>query len=217
MFAPSPGPVAGLWARPGTVPIIVHCVGPYCCVAARPVNVSSARGTRTPSRTVGDFARIELALYSAVMAERADIDELARRYLDLWQDQMTALAGDREFAEALQQLMTTMSVPGSAPGSVPGSAPGHAAPEFQRAWMGVMTGQQPGQQPGQSTKATADDGTPGRAPGAPAAATAPDGGSADLDQLARRLAALEERIAALEAGAKPSRGGARSKSRKPRS
>jgi len=147
------------------------------------------------------------------MAERVDIDELARRYLDLWQDQMTALAGDREFAESLQKLMTAMGTAGDAGAT--------AAPEFQRAWMGVMTGQQPGQQtgqpPGQPTKATADDGTPGRAPGAPAAAAAPDGGSADLDQLARRLAALEERIAALEAGAKPSRGGARSKSRKPRS
>jgi hypothetical protein len=148
---------------------------------------------------------MELALYSAAMSERVDIDELARRYLDLWQDQMTALAGDREFAESLQKLMTAMGTAGDAAGT--------AAPEFQRAWMGVMTGQQPGQ----PTKATADDGTPGRAPGAPAAATAPDGGSADLDQLARRLAALEERIAALEAGAKPSRGGARSKSRRPRS
>ncbi len=154
---------------------------------------------------------MELALYSAAMSERVDIDELARRYLDLWQDQMTALAGDREFAESLQKLMTAMGTARDAAAT--------AAPEFQRAWMGVMTGQQPGQQPGQKpgqpTKATADDGTPGRAPGAPAAATAPDGGSADLDQLARRLAALEERIAALEAGAKPSRGSAPGKSRKP--
>jgi hypothetical protein len=152
---------------------------------------------------------MELALYSAAMSERAEIDELARRYLDLWQDQMTALAGDQEFAESLQKLMTAMGTAGDAGAT--------AAPEFQRAWMGVMTGQQPGQQPGQPTKATADDGTPGRAPGAPAAATTPDGGSADVDQLARRLAALEERIAVLEAGAKPSRGSAPGKSRKPRS
>lgn len=160
---------------------------------------------------------MELALYSAAMSERVDIDELARRYLDLWQDQMTALAGDRDFAESLQKLMTAMGAAGGAAGDAAGDAAATAAPEFQRAWMGVMTGQPPGQPPGQPTKATADDGTPGRASGSPAAATAPDGGSADLDQLARRLAALEERIATLEAGAKPSRGGTRGKSRKPRS
>jgi hypothetical protein len=137
------------------------------------------------------------------MSEQADLDELARRYLDLWQDQMTALAGDREFAEALQQLMTMMSAPGGAAGD--------AGPEFWRAWPAMMTGQQPGQQ----TEAFADDGTGGRAPGAPAAATAPDDGGIDLDHFTRRLAALEGRIAALEAGAKRGRGGAAGKSRKP--
>ncbi len=146
----------------------------------------------------------ELALYSAAMSEQADLDELARRYLDLWQDQMTALAGDREFAEALQRLMTTMGVAGGVAGG--------AAPEFWRAWPAMMTGRQPGQQ----TEASTDDGTGGRAPGAPAAAAAPDGGGVDLDQFARRLAALEERIAALEAGVKRGRGGAAGKSRKPR-
>jgi len=63
------------------------------------------------------------------MSEQADLDELARRYLDLWQDQMTALAGDREFAEALQQLMTGMGVTTT------------AAPEVLHAWSTMMTGQ----------------------------------------------------------------------------
>ena len=48
---------------------------------------------------------------SLAMAERTDLDELARRYLDLWQDQMTALAGDEEFAETVQRLMTAMGTP----------------------------------------------------------------------------------------------------------
>jgi hypothetical protein len=144
-----------------------------------------------------------LALYSAAMSEQADLDELARRYLDLWQDQMTALAGDPDFAEALQQLMTAMSIPGGAPGP--------AVPEFWRAWPAMMTGQQPGQQ----TEVSADDGTGGVAPGSPAAATAPDGGGPDLDFLTRRLATLEDRIAALEAGAKRGRRGTAGKSRKP--
>ena len=42
------------------------------------------------------------------MSNKADLDELAQRYLDLWQDQMSALAADKDFAEALQQLMTGM-------------------------------------------------------------------------------------------------------------
>ena len=151
------------------------------------------------------------------MSERADLDELARRYLDLWQDQMTALSGDREFTEALQQLMTTMGVPGGVPGGIPGAVPGDAASEFWRAWPAMMSGQQPGgPRSEQQTDASADDGTGGRTPGAPAAAAAPDGGGLDLDQLARRLAALEQRIAALEAGAKRGRGGAAGKYRKPR-
>ncbi len=161
------------------------------------------------------------------MAERADLDELARRYLDLWQDQMTALAGDREFAETMQRLMTTMGLAAT------------AAPEFWRAWPATMAGLQAAGQ----TQGTSDDqsreagpGAPARsargpaargsaartsAAGTPAGTAAPaaafDGGESGLDQLARRLAALEERIAALEAGGPKRRGRAASKPRKGRS
>ena len=47
------------------------------------------------------------------MADGADLEDLARRYLDLWQDQMSALAADKEFAEALTRLLTSMGRTGA--------------------------------------------------------------------------------------------------------
>jgi hypothetical protein len=153
------------------------------------------------------------------MSEPADLDALARRYLDLWQDQMTALAGDEEFAKALQQLTTAMGVAATA---------GPAA--WAAAWPGMMAGLQPpgaterksdeqsaaegaGETPATAFEHPATDAATGgakipgaeAAPGAAAAAAPPRGGGDVLEQLARRLAALEERIAALEGGA-PRRG-----------
>ena len=85
------------------------------------------------------------------MAERADLDELARRYLDLWQDQMTALAGDKEFAETVQRLMTTMGLAAT------------AAPEFWRAWPATMAGLQAAEQ----TQGASDDQSRATGPSAP--------------------------------------------------
>ena len=151
------------------------------------------------------------------MAERADLDELARRYLDLWQDQMTALAGDKEFAETVQRLMTTMGLAAT------------AAPEFWRAWPATMAGLQATEQTQGASDVQSRETGPraptrsaeGSAAGTAARTAAPvaasDGGEPGLDQLARRLAALEQRIAALEAAGSGRRGGAASKPRKGRS
>src|SRR5258708_38260016 len=39
------------------------------------------------------------------MSEPPDLETLARRYLDLWQDQVSALAADPEFTETIGRLL----------------------------------------------------------------------------------------------------------------
>src|SRR3546814_13168673 len=45
-----------------------------------------------------------------------DLEDLSRRYVDLWQDQVTALAADPEFAESVQKAMAGL---GSAASGLP--------------------------------------------------------------------------------------------------
>jgi hypothetical protein len=115
-----------------------------------------------------------------------DLEDLARRYVDLWQDQMTALAGDPEFAESLQKVMAALGVAAS------------GAPAAWSAWpaafSSLMAAGRPDVERGQQSDARKSAAAPGAAP----AAAAPDGGGADLGVLAKRLAALEQRVAALE-------------------
>ena len=42
------------------------------------------------------------------MSEPPNLEALARRYLDLWQDQATALAGDAELARQIGQWLSMM-------------------------------------------------------------------------------------------------------------
>jgi hypothetical protein len=83
------------------------------------------------------------------MAEQADLDELARRYLDLWQDQMTALANDPEMAEAMEQMLRML---GFAPPGDEGARRQGAQPGFAGGWpaggFGAPGGAGPQAQPG---------------------------------------------------------------------
>jgi hypothetical protein len=95
------------------------------------------------------------------MADPPDLAALAKRYVDLWQDQLIALAAHPELAEGLARLLASFPQPGFA----------------------------------------ARDGN-GAAADRPAPAPAPSrGGDRELRDIASRLAALEERLARLEAGA----------------
>jgi len=114
------------------------------------------------------------------MAEPPNLDELARRFLDLWQQQLSAWAADPDLARHMGALMALASARGF----------GAAEPS-------------PGPTPPQS------DGRRGPQAGAAAAGAAFGGGGGDLDKLAKRLAAVERRLAKLESG--PGGGG-----RKPR-
>src|SRR6516165_8516280 len=106
------------------------------------------------------------------MSEQPDLEALARRYLDLWQDQATALAGDAELARQLGR------------------------------WLGLL-------QSGMTNAVRSAAPSPGPA----SAAAAPGGGEPRLGELARRLAAVEERLARLEARAGAGGKGARGRPR----
>jgi uncharacterized protein YceH (UPF0502 family) len=109
--------------------------------------------------------------YSAFMASEDsespgtnDFERLARRYLDLWQSQLSGLATDQALTEQIARLF--------------------AAANAQMA--AVLQAHQ-----GASHAATAS----GTAP----AAAASQHGADDLGELRKRLAALETRVAELEA------------------
>jgi hypothetical protein len=120
------------------------------------------------------------------MAESPDLAALARRYVDLWQDQLTAMAADPALAESTARLLQALVPAGWPPQQRSQdndasifSAPGSAAPGFSK---------------------------PGFSKTGPKAAGAASGQrDRRVDELTRRLAAVEKRLAALEAGIRPSR------------
>ncbi|EME67628.1 hypothetical protein H261_22533 [Paramagnetospirillum caucaseum] len=123
-----------------------------------------------------------------------DFQALARRYLDLWQEQVAAVAADPALAEAVARGVAMMTQSAAAVAQATGlkvNQPDGGAKEHERR-------EQPGAPHGAAS--------PGPAPHDP---------RLDPDEFARRLAALEGRVAALEAalggggagaGAKPRRG-----------
>ncbi len=62
------------------------------------------------------------------VSDKADLEALAERYLDLWQNQVTAMATDADFATAFQNLF----------GLAAGPAMGGASP--LAAWQAMMAG-----------------------------------------------------------------------------
>jgi hypothetical protein len=130
------------------------------------------------------------------MPEPPELDELARRFLDLWQQQLSAWATDPELARQMGNFMAfaTASVP---------KAP---------FWPGAVA---PGGSGDGIGGAEAADGAPQR--GAAPARAASRGRGVDLGELAQRLAAIERRLARMESGARGTGGSARKGARKRRS
>jgi hypothetical protein len=123
------------------------------------------------------------------MSETPDLESLARRYLDLWEAQLSALAGDSALAEQMSRFIAAMGSAGLAAAA---------------AWSATHGDNQP---------STAEPGSVAGTPGAAPVHAASGDRDRRLDELARRLAALEERIAALEPATPKRPRGASRKSR----
>ena len=137
------------------------------------------------------------AARSAAMqdAMQAELQTLARKLLDLWQDHVSALAQDPTLMAQALKLMAAYA-PFPWPGMTPTGGAGFAPNPF-------AGGLFPGFAPGFPFGGVAGAAAPGPAP----AAAAPDAGAGAVGELSCRLAELEGRLAELEGGgaAKPTR------------
>ncbi len=133
----------------------------------------------------------------APMTDTPDFTALAREYIDLWEDQLAAMAADPTLTEQSARFFGAM-----------GGAEAAANP-MATAQMAAMA-QQFMTLAGLAAGGTANDGDANRSTSGPTAGSAPAAvasgdGAQQLAELASRLAALEERLDRLEAGG----GGAR--------
>ncbi len=118
-----------------------------------------------------------------------DLEALAKRFLDLWQDQVAASVADPALAQWLARFLAAPGGPGAATGT---PKDGETLNE---------------------TAAFADVFAAMAARSAPAAASF-GAGDDRVDELSRRLADCERRLSALESGAQQPRGKPRKRTRK---
>lgn len=136
-----------------------------------------------------------------------DFADLARRFADLWQDQLSAMAADPALAKSVQDSMAVWQqlTPGVAGNGDTAKDPMAAFRQAADVWTGMM---QPAQRP--NTDGTSDEpSTTDPSHGSTAAAGSSDGGERLLRELDRRLARLEQRLDRLESGAGGDGGGSK--------
>ena len=139
------------------------------------------------------------------MADTPDFAALARQYLDLWEDQLAAMAADPTLAAQSARFFETMGQAEAATNPVATAQMAAMAQQFMTL-AGLAAGGTAGN--GEPTGGDATDGpTPNTTAGPAPAAAASGDSTQQLAQLTSRLAALEERLDRLEAGSGGARGG----------
>ena len=157
------------------------------------------------------------------------LDSLARRFLDLWQEQAALMAEDPAATEAMAQMLAFWQPFLGAAGGGPGSAvlggsglgggtggdaaAGHPMAEAVRTMQALQAARAGGTTPAATAGArehdhgaeprggSPDESGPGAPDGTAAAAGAPDGRDRLLLDIDRRLRALEERLDSLASDA----------------
>lgn len=146
----------------------------------------------------------------APMTDTPDFAALAREYLDLWEDQLAAMAADPAIAAQSARFFETMGQADAAANPLATAQMAAMAQQFMTL-AGLAAGDR-------ADNGDATDVPARRAPAGSTAATAAPGDSAQqLAELASRLAALEERLDRLEAGGGGARRGAKPAAGKGRS
>ena len=133
------------------------------------------------------------------MKDTPDLELLARRYLDLCQDQMAALAGDPALVDGMAKAYAALMARGAA--------------FFATAATGPAGSPKTGVDESKPASSPASDPQP---PAAAAAAAASDGAACDTARLVGRVAELEERIRRLESAFAATGGGTAEGSRRRR-
>jgi hypothetical protein len=167
-------------------------------------------GTQNPKnqnpRNPGEFKGSSQA--AAGSAATASVEDLARRLMDLWQEQMAAIAADPDLMRQMGLMMSASPFPammqgiiqgmmtGAAPMGAPAQGDSPAANPNPFEWWKPDAPRNPAPAP----QGTAPQGTnPKAGPAAAAPASRPGGG--ELAELRQRLTGLEARLEELgEAG-----------------
>jgi hypothetical protein len=139
----------------------------------------------------------------AAEAAHADPAALAERFLDLWQDQLAAVATDPDLAELVARLWSQWLVGPTA----------WRGPAAEAAATGAR-GPRAGRARGAARRHEAPVEPGGETPRAAPAAAAPGDRGADVGDLLARLGTLEKRLAALERTPRTRRGGAERRARR---
>lgn len=122
------------------------------------------------------------------MSDAPDLNDLAKRYIDLWQEHLSDLAADGDVTDTIARTIELMS----------GSASAIAAFNMQMTEAALK-------QTGSTDEGTKSDGgqpDPKTGQSAPSGTTPPapahGGSNPDVDELTRRVAKLEKRLNQLE-------------------